>query len=143
MPQEAALEKTKKKKKEKKEILAPEEFNATSILSKTHFHHHHHHDFFFFFFFCLFRAAPAALRGSQIKGQIGATAADLHHNSQQCRVLNPLCKARDQTHNLMVTRRICFCCTTSGTPITMVIISYYLLSAYHVSDILYTSCFKP
>ena len=27
---------------------------------------------------------------------------DLHHSSQQHRILNPLSKARDQTHNLMV-----------------------------------------
>ena len=40
-------------------------------------------------FFCLFRAAPAAYGGSQAKGQIGATAAGLHHShsnagSEQC-----------------------------------------------------------
>ena len=27
---------------------------------------------------------------------------DLHHSSQQCRILNPLSKARDQTHNLII-----------------------------------------
>ena len=40
---------------------------------------------------------------------------DLHHSSWQYRILNPLTKARDQTHNLMVPSRIHFCCTTTGT----------------------------
>ena len=31
---------------------------------------------------------------------------DLHHNSQKCRILNPLSKARDRTCNLMVPSRI-------------------------------------
>ena len=30
---------------------------------------------------------------------------DLHHSSQQCQILNPLSKARGQTHNLMVPSR--------------------------------------
>jgi len=34
----------------------------------------------FFFFFGLFRAALAAYGGSQARGQIGATAAGLHHS---------------------------------------------------------------
>ena len=41
---------------------------------------------------------------------------DLHHSSWQCQILNPLSKARDQTHNLMVPSRICFCCAMMGTP---------------------------
>ena len=41
---------------------------------------------------------------------------NLYHSSQQRRILNPLSKARDWTHNLMVTRRIHFCCSTMGTP---------------------------
>ena len=32
------------------------------------------------------------------------------------RILNPLRKAGDQTRNLMVPNRICFCCATTGTP---------------------------
>ena len=32
---------------------------------------------------------------------------DLHHSSQQRRILNPLSKARDRTHNLIVPSRIC------------------------------------
>ena len=35
---------------------------------------------------------------------------DLHHSSQQRRILNPLSEARDQTHNLMVPSRIHFRC---------------------------------
>ena len=31
---------------------------------------------------------------------------DLHHSSRQCRILNPLRKARDRTRNLMVPSRI-------------------------------------
>ena len=36
--------------------------------------------FVFFSFFSLFRAAPAAYGSSQAKGQIGASAASLHHS---------------------------------------------------------------
>ena len=36
--------------------------------------------FFFVFFVCLFRAVPAAHGGSQVRGQIGAVAAILHHS---------------------------------------------------------------
>ena len=41
---------------------------------------------------------------------------DLHHNSWQHQIPDPLSKARDWTHTLMVTSRICFCYTTTGTP---------------------------
>ena len=40
----------------------------------------------------------------------------LHHSSWQHQSLNPLSKAGDRTHNLMVPCRILFCCTTMGTP---------------------------
>jgi len=36
--------------------------------------------FFFFFFLCLFRATLVAYGRSQARGQIGATAAGLHHS---------------------------------------------------------------
>ena len=74
--------------------------------------------FFLFVHFCflLFRAAPTAYGHSQARGQIGATAAGLHHSSQQHRILNPLSKVQDRTRNLMVTSRICFHCTTMGPP---------------------------
>ena len=39
-----------------------------------------HLDIFCFFLFCLFRAAPAAYGSSQVRGQIGAAAASLHHS---------------------------------------------------------------
>ena len=59
--------------------------------------------------------------GSQARGQMWATAAglchthsnagsepvcDLHHSSRQCRILNPLIEARDQTHVLMDASRV-------------------------------------
>ena len=88
----------------------------------------------FFFVFCLFKAAPAAYGVSQARGPIGATAAGLCHSHSnagsephllptqqllwQCRILNPLSEARDQTRNLMVPSRICFHRATTGTPRT-------------------------
>ena len=41
---------------------------------------------------------------------------DLHHSSQQRRILNPLSEARNQTRNHMVPSRIRFCCAMVGTP---------------------------
>ena len=41
---------------------------------------------------------------------------NLHHSSQQYQILNPLSKAKDRTHNLMVPSRIHFYYTTMGTP---------------------------
>ena len=35
---------------------------------------------------------------------------DLHHSSRQHQIPNPLREVRDQTHNLMVTSQIHFCC---------------------------------
>ena len=70
----------------------------------------------FFFFFCLFRATPAAYRGSQFRGQIRATAAGLHHSSRQRWIINPLSEARDRTCILMVLSQIHFRCSTTGTP---------------------------
>ena len=70
--------------------------------------------------FCFFRATPVAYGGSQdTKGQIGAVAihlchshsntrSNLHHRSRQCRILNPLSEAGDQTCLLMDTSQICF-----------------------------------
>ena len=42
---------------------------------------------------------------------------NLPHSSRQCQILNPLIKARDQTHNLMVPSRIVFRCAMTGTPL--------------------------
>ena len=57
-----------------------------------------------------------AYGGFQARGGIGATAAGLHHSSQQCRIPNPLIEARDQTRNHMVPSQICFHCATTGIP---------------------------
>ena len=40
---------------------------------------------------------------------------DLHHSSKQCQILNLLSEARDQTHSLMDSSWICFCCIATGT----------------------------
>ena len=84
-----------------------------------------------FLVFCPFRVAPVAYGGSQAQGWIRATAAglshshsntdlshifDLHHSSWKCQILNPLSKARDWIHNLMVPSWIHFWCPTTGTP---------------------------
>ena len=79
--------------------------------------------YFILFYFGLFafsRATPVAYGGSQARGLIGAAATglrqshttqdpsrvcNLHHSSRQRQILNPLSKARDQTHNLMVPSR--------------------------------------
>ena len=96
-----------------------------------------HQKYFLSFFFLLFRATTAAFGSSQARGQIGAAAASphhwgcadaspcnwgselhlwLHHSSQQCQILDPLKEARDQTHMLMDTSRVCYHWTTTGTP---------------------------
>ena len=77
-------------------------------------------------FVCLFfalRATPRAYGSSQTRGRIGATAAGLHHscichlhhNSWQCRILNPLSGARDRTCILMDTSWTGYCWATMGT----------------------------
>ena len=82
-----------------------------------------------FLFILLFRAALTAHGGSQARGRIGAVADDLHHSSQQCRILNPLSKARDWTCNLMLLSWISFSCATTGTPI-----SYFLKIFFNIGD---------
>ena len=47
---------------------------------------------------------------------------DLHHSSWQYRILNPLSEARDRTRILVILSRICFSCTTTGTPTRTVLI---------------------
>ena len=44
---------------------------------------------------------------------------DLHHSSRQHQILNPLSEARDQTRILMVPSQIRFCCTLTGTPVSL------------------------
>ena len=74
---------------------------------------------FFFFVFCPFRAALVAYGGSQARC--------LMLEPQQCQIQatpqltatpdpQPTEQARDQTRNLMVPSRICFCCATMGIP---------------------------
>ena len=87
-------------------------------------------------FVCLFvfRAALAAYRGSQTRGQIGAVIAGLHHSHSNVRSelhlwptpqlratwsLNPLSKARDRTCVLMDASQIHFHWATMGTPRTI------------------------
>ena len=70
-------------------------------------------------FFAISWPAPLAYGGSQARGGIRAVAAGLrqshsnvgseprlHHSSRQWWIFNPLSKARDRTHNLMVLSRI-------------------------------------
>ena len=77
---------------------------------------------FTFFLFFFFRASPTAYGDSQARGQIGATAAGLHHSHSQIQatfvtynrsslqrwILNPLSEARDRIGNLMVPNQILF-----------------------------------
>ena len=75
---------------------------------------------FFFGLLAISWAAPAAYRGSQARGPIGAVAAghshvgdpshvcNLHHSSQQHQILNPLSEARNQTCILMDASQIHF-----------------------------------
>ena len=51
----------------------------------------------FLFNLFFFRAVPVAYGGFQARGQIGATAAGLHHSSQQHWILQRLSEATDQT----------------------------------------------
>ena len=44
-------------------------------------------------------------------------ACNIHHSSLQCQIADPLNQDRDWTHILMDTIRICFHCTTMGTPL--------------------------
>ena len=47
---------------------------------------------------------------------------NLHHNSRQCQILDPLSEARGQTHILMVPSWIRFRCTVTGPPEVQVIV---------------------
>ena len=71
---------------------------------------------FIYLFIFAFRAAPMAYGSSQARVQVGTAAAGLCHSSQQCRILNPLSKARDQTCILMDTSQFHYCWATMGTP---------------------------
>ena len=71
--------------------------------------------------YCLFRATSVAYGSSKANFTATATATqdpsyicDLHHNSWQCWILNPLIKARDQICVLMDASLIRFCWATTG-----------------------------
>ena len=72
--------------------------------------------FIYSLLFCFFRAMHVAYGSSQARGQIRTVYASLYHSSQQCRILRPLSKARDQTCILTDTSRVRLCCATTGTP---------------------------
>ena len=78
-----------------------------------------------------FKATPAACESSKARGRIGAVVAglhhstatrdpscicNLHHSSWQCQILNPMSKARDQTHILMDISQVHFYWATMRTP---------------------------
>ena len=50
---------------------------------------------------------------------------NLHHSSQQCRIVNPLSKGRDRTRKLMVPSRIHFLCTTTGTALSFLFFPFF------------------
>ena len=86
--------------------------------------------FFVCLFVCLFSvllfwATPVAYGSSQARGWIAGlhhshsnmgSEPRLHHSSQQCRILNPLSGARDQTHILRDSSQVHFHEATTGTP---------------------------
>ena len=83
---------------------------------------------FVYLFIFAFKAAPMAYGGVQSELQLLAYATatatpdlsrvcNLHHSSRQHRILNPLSKARDGTHNLVFPSWICFCCSHMLNPL--------------------------
>ena len=54
----------------------------------------------------------------------------LHHNLQQCRILNPLSKARDWTCIVMDNSSICYCWATMWSP------KWHILNIVHTENIL-------
>ena len=102
----------------------------------------------------LFRAAPTACGGSQeLQLPVYATATatstwdlscicNLYHNSRQCWILNPLGKARDRTHNLMVPNWICFLCAMMGTPpLILFLIENKIFSNFNSFAYIISQCF--
>ena len=90
-----------------------------------------HHYALIFYLKKIFRADPVAHGGSQVRGLIGATGAnlyhshsnvgsscvcDLHHSLWQHWILNPLSEARDRTHILMDVNWVCFHWATTENP---------------------------
>ena len=98
----------------------------------------------FFFFFCFFLGphlqhmeVPRLGIKSELQLPACTTATatpdlsrvcELHHNSWQHWILNPLSDARDRTYNLMAPIRICFCCTTTAIPMYISLCKLFFLS---------------
>ena len=62
-------------------------------------------------------SSAAGLHHSHSNARSELSLPNLHHSSgQHLALLNPLSKARDRTHNLMVPSQIRFRCTMTGTP---------------------------
>ena len=102
--------------------------------------------------FCFLRAYGGSQAGVewelQLPAYTTATATgdqscicDLHHSSQQCRILNPLSEARDRTHIVMDISQVCYLWAATGTPrmgfrirqawVYVLVISYsWLISAF-------------
>jgi len=103
---------------------------------------------FFYFFILVFRAKPWHMEVPRlgVKSELQLSAyntatatqdlssiCDLHHSSRQCRILNPLSEARDQTWNLMVPSQIRFHCSTRGTPVILFSIVEAFWTQRHLS----------
>ena len=77
-----------------------------------------------------------AYGGFQARSQIRAVAADLHHSSQQCQILNPLSKATDRTHDLMVPRQNYFRCAMMGTPFSFLALEIFrVIFEMHLEEV--------
>ena len=95
--------------------------------------------FFFFFSFC-FRAIPVTYGSSWARGWIGLShfICDLYHSSRRGWFLNPLSKARDQTHILMGTSWVHFPWATVGTSMTTIPtigVQYFLALLLYLSTV--------
>ena len=73
--------------------------------------------FFFFFFFGLFRAAPAAYGGSQVRGRTGAAAAGLHHSHSNAGSLNHWVKPGIKLASSWILVEFANQLATMGTPL--------------------------
>ena len=114
--------------------------------------------FLFSFFFCLFRPhlrhmdVPRLGVKSELQLPAYTTATatsdlsfifNLHYNSQQCQIFNPLTESRKWTRNLMVTSRIHFhfAARTSEFKILMILFIFFTFYSHTLSK-LHSIC-KP
>ena len=94
---------------------------------------------FYLFIFVFSWTAPAAYGGSQPRGPIGAIDAglrqshsnagsvcDLHHSSQQHRILNPLSEAGIESTTSWFLVGFVNHCTTMGTPVSLFLTDFTL-----------------